>query len=527
MSRRYLVNFDTRQLPQEEWDYVILGSGIAGLYTAYTAGRQGAGVVVLTKHTVLDSNTDKAQGGIAAALGKDDSPHLHLEDTLSAGAGLCDEEAVQILVNEGPRRVKELIALGARFDSRNGELSLGREGAHSRHRVLHAGGDATGAEIQRILTERTADLPCVSVLESHFAVDLLVREGACYGVLVYAVEERRLKVFWGRAVVLATGGLGQLYEHTTNPAVATGDGVAMAYRAGAEVMDMEFVQFHPTVLNLPGAPRFLISEAVRGEGGVLRNCRGERFMPRYHELAELAPRDVVVRAILKEMNETGTETVFLDVSHLDQEKVAERFPTIYRTCREWGLNPASEPIPVAPAAHYMMGGVKTNLHGETGISGLYACGEAACAGVHGANRLASNSLLDGLVFGRRIVDHSRICRRRRKVAAGEFGCSRLKGPADVDYEELRRSLRRVMQTCVGAVREEDGLREAFAFFQKWARLFEHSADGWDKMEVHNMLEVGRLITQAALFRPESRGGHYRLDYPEPVREWQKHILFKE
>lgn len=527
MPGRYLVNFDVRQLPQEEWDYVVLGSGIAGLYTAYTAGRRGAGVAVLTKHTVLDSNTDKAQGGIAAALGKDDSPRLHLEDTLSAGAGLCAEEAVRILVGEGPRRVKELIALGARFDSSNGRLSLGREGAHSRHRVLHAGGDATGAEIQRILTERTAGLPGVRVLERHFAVDLLVKEGVCYGVLAYSVEEKRLKVFWGRTVVLATGGLGQLYEHTTNPVVATGDGVAMAYRAGAEVMDMEFVQFHPTVLNLPGAPRFLISEAVRGEGGVLRNSRGERFMPRYHALAELAPRDVVVRAILKEMDETGTETVFLDVTHLDQEKVAERFPTIYRTCRELGLDPAAEPIPVAPAAHYMMGGVKTNLHGETGISGLYACGEAACAGVHGANRLASNSLLDGLVFGKRIVDHSRTLRRRRKPFPGEFGCARLKAPADVDYAELRRSLRRVMQKCAGAVREERGLKEAFAFFQKWAHLFDHSAEGWDRMEVHNMLEVGRLIVQAALLRPESRGGHYRLDYPETVREWQKHILFKE
>ncbi|MGB9803688.1 L-aspartate oxidase, partial [Desulfofundulus sp.] len=317
MAGRYLVNFDTRQLPQENWDYVILGSGIAGLYTAYAASRLNRRVVVLTKYTMEDSNTDKAQGGIAAALGHSDSPVLHLKDTLAAGAGLCDPEAVNVLVNEGPGRVRELIDMGAQFDRENGQLALTREGAHSRRRILHAAGDATGAEIQRVLSEQARLSPNIEVRENHFAVDLLVRDNTCYGVLALDRSAGELRVFRGRAVVLATGGLGQLFEHSTNPAVATGDGIAMAWRAGAEVMDMEFIQFHPTVLILPGVPPFLISEAVRGEGAYLRNRYGERFMPRYHELAELAPRDVVVRAILKEMGSTASDRVFLDLSHLD------------------------------------------------------------------------------------------------------------------------------------------------------------------------------------------------------------------
>lgn len=527
MQKRYLVNFEARQLPQEEWEYVILGSGIAGLYTAYAASETGANVVVLTKHTVVDSNTDRAQGGIAAALGSGDSPRLHLQDTLAAGAGLCDYEAVNILVNEGPQRVKELIAMGARFDALNGELVLGREGAHSRRRILHAAGDATGAEIQRVLTEQARQNPRIDVRENHFAVDLLVHENTCSGVLAYDINEGRLKIFWGRVVVLATGGLGQLFEHNTNPAVATGDGVAMAYRAGAEVMDMEFVQFHPTVLSLPGAPRFLISEAVRGEGGILRNSRGERFMPRYHELAELAPRDVVVRAILKEMAETGAKEVFLDVSHLPPEKIRQRFPTITRTCRELGLDISKDPIPVTPAAHYMMGGVKTGLNGETSIYGLYACGEVACQGVHGANRLASNSLLDGLVFGKRIVEHSRLCCLRRRVLWREFTADRLGAPLAFDHEQLRRSIQSVMNEYVGPVRVEEGLKKAVAFFEEWAALLEPAASrNWEEMEVRNMCAVGELMAHAALLRTESRGGHYRLDYPTSVQRWQKHIIFK-
>ncbi|MCL6635937.1 MAG: FAD-dependent oxidoreductase, partial [Peptococcaceae bacterium] len=305
MPERYMLNFDTRELPQEEDEYIVLGSGIAGLYTALAASRAGSSVTVLTKHAMMDTSTDKAQGGIAAALGDTDSPALHREDTLVAGAGLCDVEAVAALVMEGPNRVRELIELGAIFDCDSHGLALTREGAHSQRRILHASGDATGAEIQRVLTQRVQENQKVRVLENHYVVDLLVRENVCYGVLAYGQDNRSLKVFRGKVVVLATGGLGRLFEHNTNPEIATGDGIAIAFRAGAEVMDMEFIQFHPTVLNLPGAPRFLISEAVRGEGAYLRNSEGRRFMPLYHDLAELAPRDVVVRAILKEMAKTG------------------------------------------------------------------------------------------------------------------------------------------------------------------------------------------------------------------------------
>ena len=527
MPERYAVNFDTRDLPREEDEYLVLGSGIAGLYTSLAASRSGGSVTVLTKQTMMDTSTDKAQGGIAAALGDNDSPALHREDTLVAGAGLCDAEAVAALVSEGPDRVRELIELGAIFDCDQHGLVFTREGAHSRRRILHASGDATGAEIQRVLTERVREESRVRVLENHYVVDLLVRENVCYGVLAYDKVDGRLKVFSGRVVVLATGGLGRLFEHNTNPEIATGDGIAIAFRAGAEVMDMEFVQFHPTVLYLPGAPRFLISEAVRGEGAYLRNSEGQRFMPFYHDMAELAPRDVVVRAILKEMASTGANRVFLDLTHLNPEVVRQRFPNITRTCSEYGLDITADWIPVAPAAHYAMGGVKTNLMGETSIEGLYACGEVACPGVHGANRLASNSLLDGLVFGARIVDESKkFLKEKKNRRFPEFFCDWLLEPARADFAALRRDLEVLMGNKVGPVRTAESLQEALNFFDKWDYLQKHRADGVEQMEVKNMLQVGELIAEAALARRESRGGHYRADFPATHRRWQKHIIFR-
>jgi len=526
LRRRYLLNFETRLLPQEEWEYIVLGSGIAGLYTALAISETGGNVVVITKHTVVDSNTDKAQGGIAAALGIGDSPQLHLQDTLAAGAGLCDCEAVNILVNEGPRRVQELIEIGARFDRSNGRLVLGREGAHSKRRILHAAGDATGAEIQRVLTKQAYQSPRIDVRENHFAVDLLVHENTCYGVLVYNINNQKLKVFWGKIVILGSGGLGQLYEHNTNPEVATGDGIAMAYRAGAEVMDMEFIQFHPTVLSLPGAPPFLISEAVRGEGGILLNVLGERFMPRYHEQAELAPRDIVVRAILQEMDDTNSKEVFLDLSHLNKDEAYQRFPTISRTCRELNLDICQDPIPVTPAAHYMMGGVKTNLNGETSIYGLYACGEVACQGVHGANRLASNSLLDGLVFGKRIVERSRRYLPTGDAPKRDFAYEHLHPSVDFQQRLVREALQSTMSENVGPVRTGGDLEEALAFFEKCSALSRQAAGNWEEMELFNMLQVGQLMAESALIRTESRGGHYRADYPDSNERWQKHIIFK-
>jgi L-aspartate oxidase len=526
LPENYIMNFDTRELPQVDDEYLILGSGIAGLYTALAASAAGGSVTVLTKLDMMDTGTDKAQGGIAAALGDSDSPALHREDTLVAGAGLCDPEAVAALVSEGPGRVRELIKMGARFDSDSHGLCLTREGAHSKRRILHASGDATGAEIQRVLTLQVRDNEKIRVLENHYVVDLLVRENVCYGVLALDRTRGTLKVFRARAVVLATGGLGCLYEHNTNPELATGDGISIAFRAGAEVMDMEFIQFHPTVLNLPGAPRFLISEAVRGEGAYLRNSQGQRFMLSYHELAELAPRDIVVRAILKEMASTSSDQVYLDLTHLDPEKVRMRFPNITRTCARYNLDLTVDRIPVAPAAHYMMGGVKTNLVGETSIKGLYACGECSCPGVHGANRLASNSLLDGLVFGGRIVEETRKFLKDYCLRRLEFACDWLLAPARIDFAALRGELKELMSQKVGPVRSNKSLNEALEFFDHWSRLQRRSEETAAGMEVKNMLQVGELVAEAALARRESRGGHYRVDYPERNQRWQKHIIFR-
>lgn len=526
MPNKYLVNFHSRELPQQEAEYLIIGGGIAGLFTAWAAAKAGASVTLLTKRSVAESNTDRAQGGIAAALGQQDSPGLHMQDTLVAGAGLCDEDAVRILVNEGPERVKELIDMGASFDRTGDGLCFTREGCHSQDRILHAQGDATGAEILRALSQNVTALASVEVLENQYVIDLLVKENTCYGVLAQDKVTGQFRIFRGRVVVLATGGSGRLYNYTTNPEVATADGIALAYRAGAEVMDMEFIQFHPTSLVLPDAPRFLISEAVRGEGALLRNARGERFMPQYHGMAELAPRDIVSRAILSEMAKTGAESVFLDLTHLDPEKIKERFPTITLTCSNYGLDITKDLIPVAPAAHYMMGGVKTDLWGETSIQRLFSCGEASCMAVHGANRLASNSLLDGLVWGGRIVQRAAYVVENRLHDKPEFYCDDLLPTPDIDYSELRKKLQQIMGEKVGPLRTAQRLAEALAFFDRWSHLQNHEVKETSKMEVRNMLEVGGLITEAAMMRTESRGGHFRLDYPETAERWRKHILLK-
>ena len=526
MVSKYLVNFNSRELPQEEAEYLIIGGGIAGLYTAWAAANTGAQVTLLTKRSVAESNTDRAQGGIAAALGQHDSPELHLQDTLIAGASLCDEAAVRILVTEGPERVRELIDMGASFDRNVDGLCFTREGCHSQDRILHAQGDATGAEILRALSQNVVGIPNVDVLENQYVVDLLVRDGTCYGVLALDQSSGEFRIFRGRVVVLATGGSGRLYNYTTNPEVATADGIALAFRAGAEVMDMEFIQFHPTSLVLPGAPRFLISEAVRGEGAILRNSRGERFMPQYHGMAELAPRDIVSRAILAEMAKTGADSVFLDVTHLEPEKIKERFPTITLTCAKYGLDITRELIPVAPAAHYMMGGVKTDLWGETSIKRLFACGEASCLGVHGANRLASNSLLDGLVSGGRIVQRAAYVLESGSRDKPHFSCNDLLPTPEINFKELRQKLQLIMGEKVGPLRTALRLAEALAFFDRWAHLRNHEVRETSQMETRNMLEVGELITEAAMMRTESRGGHFRLDYPETSERWQKHLLLK-
>jgi len=510
-------------------DFLIIGGGIAGLFTALKASSFGK-VVVLTKKTIKDSNTGLAQGGIAAAVHEEDSPFLHLEDTLEAGAGICDIEAVDVLVREGPDRVRELIAAGASFDMKDGNISLAREGAHSKARILHVA-DATGEAIRVALVKKCEEDANIEIIEDQFLVDLLgSQERECQGASVYDKNNSQMLIYIARATIMATGGAGQLYRYSTNPDVATADGMAASYRIGAELSDLEFIQFHPTVLFSHDTQRFLISEAVRGEGGLLYNVQGERFMKNYHPLQELAPRDIVSRAILSEMSQSGSEFVYLDMKVI--EGVKERFPNIYRTCLERGIDLEKDLVPVSPAAHYTMGGIKTNTAGETGIYGLYACGEAACTGVHGANRLASNSLLEGIVFGQRIVDHAEEIMYRRQVKPEEIFASFEKSWVytplipSISPAAAREKLQALMWDKVGIIRNETGLKEANKEIEY---LYNHLAPEEDLLaylEMVNMLTVAHVIVQACLWRRESRGGHFRSDYPQrdDIR-WIKHTSF--
>lgn len=508
------------------YDYLIVGSGLAGLFAALLAAEHGT-VLLLTKETLAQSNTWFAQGGIAAAVSEQDSPELHMQDTLAAGAGLADPAAVRVLTEEGPCCVAELQRLGVPFDTHDGAIALGLEGAHSVPRVLHAGGDATGARIAATLMARVRETPAIAVAEHCFVTELLLEDGRVTGVRALAGADGSSGdvVYRARHVVLATGGAGQLYLHTSNPAVATADGVALAFRAGAAVGDMEFFQFHPTVLALDGVPRFLISEAVRGEGAVLLNVHGERFMLRYHERAELAPRDVVARAILAEMARTGSRCVYLDITHRPENFLRRRFPTIFSSCERYGLNMARERLPVAPAAHYFMGGVRTNLWGETSLPGLYACGEVANTRVHGANRLASNSLLEALVFARRIV----------KRTCGTTGVAEGVNPEmrhTVRLPEARSGLlpalaelQQLMWEQAGMLRHGDGLEHALARLDAWLSAAAAAPPRTQREhELANLLLTGRLVATAALLREESRGAHYRTDFPAPRDEWRRHIV---
>jgi L-aspartate oxidase len=473
-------------------------------------------VLIVTKRTLFDSATAYAQGGIAAALGAGDSPELHRKDTLAAGAAMADREAVEVLVEEGPARVRELQLAGAAFDlGDDGRLKLGREAAHSRRRIVHAHGDRTGAEVARTLVERVRSSRQTSVLEHARVLDLVVENGRCAGirasVLGQPVEIR------ADATVLATGGCGQVYRYTTNPVVATGDGYAIALRAGATLADMEFVQFHPTALATPENPLALVSEAVRGEGAVLRNAAGERFMVKKHKLAELAPRDVVAREIFREQRRSGT--VSLDATSLGR-RFASRFPGIFALCQARGIDPRSDLIPVTPAAHYMMGGIVTDLAGRSSLPGLFACGEVACTGVHGANRLASNSLLEGLVFAERIARELAGEERHaapRRPASFEVPPLADRGAAQVAADEIRR----VMWDLAGIDRDSAGLTECLTLLERVrARLTPGMT------EEASLCDTARMIAAGALARRESRGGHYRNDYPRPSAEWRgRHVEF--
>jgi L-aspartate oxidase len=519
-------------------DFLIIGSGIAGLRAAIALASSGR-VLILTKAAATESNTGYAQGGIAAAIGPDDSPARHAADTIRAGDGLCDEAAVAVLVEEGPRYVRELIEWGVRFDcGDDGRPALGLEAVHSARRVLHAG-DATGREIGRTLWERTAALPSVHTVNHALVVELVVENGVARGVR-YFDSEGVQRVACAGATLLATGGAGQVYRETTNPGVATGDGVALAYRAGARLADLEFVQFHPTALHLAGAPRFLISEAIRGEGARLVNSSGEAFMSRYHADGDLAPRDVVARSIAREVGRTGGP-VFLSLAHLNAARIRQRFSTIADMCRQVGLDLATDLIPVGPAAHYLMGGIDTDEWGRTSLAGLFAAGEAACTGVHGANRLASNSLLEGLVFGARAADAmlrppqtAPMKADRVVLHRGQDRSSLPKGGAVAAPDQTptldSTAVRDLMWRAAGLFRTREGLVDAVRRLER-AHATElrsidlstrSSADGWRRL---NLLTVALLIARAALRREESRGGHFREDFPaRDDPHWQIHLI---
>jgi L-aspartate oxidase len=453
-------------------------------------------------------------------LSDDDNAELHEDDTLIAGAGLCDPQAVETLVTEGTRCIKELIDWGANFDREGGKLIFTQEAAHSRRRIIHANGDSTGAELVRSLiararTERTINLTPFANTES-----LIVSDGRCTGVRFLDPILRAPREIFARAVIMCTGGAGQLYLHTTNPSVATGDGMAMAYFAGAEMADMEFVQFHPTALNLENAPRFLLSEAMRGEGGLLKNKYGERFMPNYDERAELAPRDIVARSIVAEMRRTGTRNVYLDMTALDEDFLKHRFPKIYETCKFYGLDIAKDPLPVSPASHYCMGGIRTDLWGRSTLNGLYAAGEVTCTGVHGANRLASNSLLEGLVFGARageaaVNDTCGLTSAGRPTAAAVPSAS--VSPNPEISTAVKKRIKRVMWERVGILRDRDSLQRAL-------REFDQIAAGNLSTSSRNFVTLAKLIATAALWREESRGGHFRTDFPEQHDKWRVHSI---
>jgi L-aspartate oxidase len=524
----------------KQFDYLILGSGIAGLTFALNVAPRGR-VAIVTKKNRAESNTNYAQGGIASVTSKEDSFELHIRDTLEAGAGLCKESVVRTIVEEGPARIAELIELGMKFSERDApsedggkELDLGREGGHSKRRILHAK-DVTGREIERALLDAVSRQPNIEIFENHIAIDLItgqklgyVGENRCLGAYVFDKKANQVRTFAAPVTLLATGGCGKVYLYTTNPDIATGDGVAIAFRAGATIANMEFVQFHPTCLYHPKAKSFLISEAVRGEGGILKTLDGREFMDAYHPLKSLAPRDIVARAIDSEMKKSGAEHVWLDITHKSARFIIERFPNIYQTCLRYGMDITKEPIPVVPAAHYQCGGVATDVNGTTDVAGLYAVGEVACTGLHGANRLASNSLLEALVCAHRAA--SKIA-GEGNPALSDIAIPLWQSGGATNADELVvvshnwDEIRRLMWDYVGIVRTNKRLQRAQ---KRLANLQEEIHDYYwnfivtaDLLELRNIATVAELIVNCALMRPESRGLNYNLDFPNLNPEWSQ------
>ncbi|MDP2918697.1 MAG: L-aspartate oxidase [Dehalococcoidia bacterium] len=511
----------------KQFDYVLVGSGIAGLYTALLAREQGS-VLILTKGYIEDCNTKHAQGGIAAPIGANDSPDLHFRDTILAGDGLCNDESVRILTTEAPDRIADLVNFGVPFDTLDGKIALTTEAAHSVPRILHAGGDATGERIEVTLSNRVRSTD-ITVLEQSLVTEIVVEKGCALGVKALDYRTGRSTEYAGKSIILATGGAGQLYQFNTNAEIATGDGIALAYKAGAEIADMEFFQFHPTCLYKPDVPPFLISEAVRGEGGILRNINGRRFMYDYTPEGELAPRDVVARSVVYEMEKTKSDHVFIDVTHLSRGLTTSRFPTIYRFCLGHGMDITKVPVPVAPAAHYMMGGVRVNSWGETNVPGLFATGETACTGVHGANRLASNSMLEVLVFSKRILERSRGTHNSttvKKATVDDYRTlPRRKTPAKLPQPSLE-NLQSLMWDKVGIIRNRKGLTEAAQTLAGWQKVISPPTERASH-ELCNLVVTGRLVAEAAIIREESRGAHFRSDFPQKAAAWQHHIVFSQ
>ena len=527
--RRYLVQFDTWSLPHIFADVLVIGSGVGGLRAAIEASLHGA-VLLVTKDGVHESNTEHAQGGIAVAIAPGDNPQKHQQDTLAAGQGLGAPQVVKLVVENGPKRIEELIEWGARFDREQDELVFTREGGHREARIIHARGDATGAELERALVHAVRRNQKVKVAENTFCIDLVVDENTCRGALVWDAA-RGVSMVWAKETILAAGGCGQIYRETTNPRIATGDGVAIGYRAGATVEDLEFMQFHPTTLYVAGATRFLISEAVRGEGGILRNKNGERFMPSYHPDAELAPRDAVSRSIFTEMRKTDDTNVYLDVRHIPRDQLRTRFPKICELCASFDIDIAADLIPVRPSAHYMVGGIWVGTKGETNIEHLYGCGEVSCTGLHGANRLGSNSLLEGLVYGQlagEAAGQSAALTAARPVPTSLEHKFPVSKKADLDLADIEHSLKSLMSRCVGVERDELHLGEANSLIDFWCSYVLDKEfvepSGW---QLQNMLTVTKLITVAALARQETRGVHHRKDFPDrDDANWRKRLQLR-
>lgn len=527
-SNRYLISFDAPHALHQFTDILIIGAGIAGIRAALEVPAN-LDVLVITKDRLRESNSVYAQGGIAGVLSPEDRFENHVDDTLIAGAGLCDKELVEMVVREAPEQIGDLIRFGTVFDLENGALALTREGGHSHRRIVHALGDATGHEVMRALIARAKSQPNITLRDEAFTIDLLTDDGVCVGAVVSLQGVGNILI-WASQVILASGGAGMVYRETTNPPVATGDGMAAAYRAGAQLRDMEFMQFHPTVLYVAGSARSLISEAVRGEGAYLRDVHGERFMPAEDPRAELAPRDIVSRAIFRCMERTQHPNVYLDLSHLDPQKIFERFPGINKVCRSFGLDITRDRIPVRPGAHYMIGGVSVDRLGLTTLPGLWAAGEVTSSGLHGANRLASNSLIEGLVYGTHCARGAAECavkmKREMKALSLHFKSNLDISTDALDVADMTSSLRSLMVRKMGIVRDRVKLLEAQRDVEFWCRyvLIREFNDraGW---ELQNLLTIARLMIESALEREESRGTHFRSDYPAPDDvHWKKHIV---